>query len=326
MSLSHELFEAILGFLSLDDKQGQQSLRNCSLVAKSWVNPSRRYLFKTVEIQETTCKSWLDTISPVNDELLQHVRSLSYIADNTAWRHNLRSDHCANVLRDYLPSFHKLQHLSLSSMHIRSGVSRHIEVFSAFRHTLSQLTLKYCNVTISALVALINYFSSLDRLNLCCLFHQVDGEPLCPRSHSLIRKLHISDFHGDGHDILDQLSELGPAFDELVIDGSSKILLPTLNHIVASLGVNVKRLRLLQTFLVCTYITRVRGPLNLTPYSYRSLKRRVYTALSLPGAPGIRVGCDASGDQGSKLPFFCHLHQRSKGHSRLPELSLELMV
>ena len=88
--------------------------------------------------------------------------------------------------------------------------------------------------------------------NLCCLFRQVDGEPLCPRSRSLLRELHISDFHEDGHGILDQLSELGLAFDELVIDGSSQVFLPTLNHIVASLGVNIKRLRLLRTFLICT--------------------------------------------------------------------------
>ena len=184
-------------------------------------------------------------VRPANDELLQHVRSLPYIVDNTAWRYNFRPDHRIDVLRDYLLSFHKLQHLPLPSVHIQSGVPRHVEIFSAFRQTLSQSTLKYRNVTIS-------YFSNLDCLNLRRLFHKVDGEPLCPRFCSLIRKLHISDSHEDGHGILNQLSELGPAFHELVIDGSSQILLPTLSRIVASLGVNIKRLRLLRTFLICT--------------------------------------------------------------------------
>ena len=244
-SLPHELLDEILSYLSPDDEQGRRSLRNCSLVAKSWTNPSRRHFFKTVEIWETTLQSWLDTIPPGNDELLQHVRSLSYIA---TWR----PAHRIKVLQDYFPSLYRLQHLSLSSVHIPSDISRQVEMFSAF-DALSHLTLKYCKVTISALVTLINCFSNLDRLDLNHLLHEMDGKPSSPLSRPLIRKLHLSGFPKDGLGILYQLSELGPAFDELVIDCWSRVPRPILSSIVDSLGINAKCIRLLRFSGMCTY-------------------------------------------------------------------------
>ena len=259
MSLPRELLDEVFDYLPLDDEQDQQSLRNCSLVAKSWTNPSRRRLFKTVEIREANIQSWLDTIPPTNDELLRHVCSLSYVTRNalpgTAWRPKGRVD----VLRDYLPSFHCLQHLSLSSRCIRSDISQQIEIFSAFRHTLSRLDLKYSTVTMSALVALINFFPNLDRLDLRYILEEVDGEPASPLCRPLIRKLHIFGFYEHGLGVLDQLSELGLVFEELDVDGSSHMSLSTLSGIVDSLGVKVKRLKALRTYRVgnCMYIMRV---------------------------------------------------------------------
>ena len=62
MNLPQELLEEILSHLPLEDEQGKQSLQKCSLVAKSWVNPSQRRLFETVEIQDKTLNLWLDDI------------------------------------------------------------------------------------------------------------------------------------------------------------------------------------------------------------------------------------------------------------------------
>ena len=247
MSLPQELIDEILDYLPLDDEQDQQSLRNCSLVAKSWTNPSRRRLFKIVEIGETNIQSWLDTIPPANNELLRHARSLYYITNAASWS-DRQAKHRIDVLRDYLPSFHHLQHLSLSSMHIPSDISQQIEIFSAFRHTLSRLGFNCCTVTISAIVALINFFPNLHRLDLRYILEEADGEPASPLCRLLIRKLHISSFHDRGLGILDQLSELGLVFKELtVIEWSAKTALRILSRIVDSMGVNVKRLRLLRS-------------------------------------------------------------------------------
>jgi len=244
MSLPHELLDEILSYLQINRKQDQQSLRNYSLVAKSWINPSRRHLFEAVEIRETTLQSWLDNISPANDELLQHVRSLSYHTYTIAWQDRQRPVHRVDVLQDYLPSLHRLQHLSLSFIRIPSDISRQVEMFSAFRHTLSRLSLRHCSVTISALVNLINCFSNLDCLDLGYLLHEVDGEPPSSLSRPLIRELCISEIHKDDLWILNQLSGLGQVFDKLVIKRLSRTPPRTLSLIADSLGVNAKCIRL----------------------------------------------------------------------------------
>ena len=260
--IPQELIDEIIGHIPSCDcnEQDQHSLRNCSLVAKSWTNPSRKRLFRTVEIRGTTFQSWLDTIPPANTELLRHVRSLSYITCAA-----LPGTGCVDVLRDYLPSFRRLHHLTLSSMHIPSSdISQQIEIFSAFRHSLSRLSLQYCTVTISALVVLINFFPGLDHLDLCNVLHEADGEPPSPLCRPFIRKLRISRFYEDGLGILNQLPELGLVFEELIVDGwSLKIGFHTLSHIVDTLGVNVKRLRLLRSgackeCVMCMYIMRTR--------------------------------------------------------------------
>jgi len=244
MSLPHELLDEIFSYLPLNCKGDQ---RNYSLVAKSWTNPSRRLLFRTVIIRATALRSWLDTISPANKELLQHVRSLYYVTDTVAWRNGGRPAHRIDDLQDYLPSFHQLQHLTLSSMHISSDISQRIEIFSAFQYTLSSLSLKHCNITISALVTLINFFSNLDRLNLSLLLHEADGEPPAPLSRPLIRNLHISDPKNDDLGILNQLSELGPVFDKLIIGTWSPSPPRAFSLITDSLGVNAKRIRLFRS-------------------------------------------------------------------------------
>ncbi|KAF9647249.1 hypothetical protein BDM02DRAFT_2735437 [Thelephora ganbajun] len=246
MNLPQELLDEILSYLSSNDKQDQQSLRNHSLVAKSWVNPARRRLFRTVEIRERTLLLWLDTIPPTNKELLQHIRSLSYVTNTTAERATWRPEYRTSVLRDYLPSLHQLRHLSLSSMHISSDIAQQVDIFSAFRHTLSRLSLDYCNVTISALITLINHFPSLDWLDLNRPSYEVDGEPVSPVSRPLIRKLHISDVRGSGFDLLDELSGLGPVFDEIVVGGWLQGYSHVLGLILGAVGVKAKRLRLLR--------------------------------------------------------------------------------
>ena len=259
MSLPQELIDEIVGYIPLCDKR---SLRNCSLVAKLWTNPSRRRLFQAVEIRDTTFQRWLGTILPANTEFLRPVRSLSYITTAAPWS-DRQAKYRVDVLQDCLPSFRRLQHLSLSSMHIPSSdISQQIKIFSAFRHSLSHLSLQHCTVTIRALVALINFFPGLDRLDLCSITHEADGKPASPLCRPLIRKFHISSFDNPDLEILDQLSELGLVFEELIVGGwSSKIGLYTLSRIVNSLGANVKCFRLLRwetrrKCVGCMYITR----------------------------------------------------------------------
>jgi len=253
MSLPQELLDKILSHLHSDDKRDEhRTLRNCSLVAKSWVHPARRRLFKTVEIREKNLQSWLDSIPPANEGLLQHIRSLSYVTEIALLQAaTARPTYCA--LQAYLPSLPQLQHLSLCFMKIPSGISRQIEMFSAFRHTLLRLSFCYCTVAIGALGTLLNYFPSLNHLNLANVFwNEVDATPVPPLSHPLIEELCISGFDENHFGLLNQLSKLGLVFGEVVLDRYQMGRPRTLERAVNAVGINAKRLRLMdRSEIVC---------------------------------------------------------------------------
>ena len=124
MSFPQELIEEILSYLSSRDKR---SLRNCSLVAKSWINPSRRRLFKTVVIGTRDLQSWLDKISPSNTELLCHVRSFCF--SGLDWSSFARFTDIKD-LYVYFRSFRRLHTIRLSGVHVLSDVPERIEMFS----------------------------------------------------------------------------------------------------------------------------------------------------------------------------------------------------
>jgi len=75
MDLPQELIDEIIDHVLSD---GEESLRNCSLAARSWIHPSQRRIFESVTtLGAARLKLWLNTISPTNVKILQHVRSLS---------------------------------------------------------------------------------------------------------------------------------------------------------------------------------------------------------------------------------------------------------
>ena len=259
MCLPQELVDEILSYLSLDDERGERSLQNCSLVAKSWIGPSRRHLFETVAIQEPGLKSWLDSIPPANDGLLRHVRSLSLTLPPGAWPADFYPVHRIDVFQDYFPSFHQLRHLSLSFVHLPSDISQQVGLFSAFRHTLSRLSLDDCKITISALGTLINCFPYLNRLDLGRIIHEVDDEPASPVSRPLIEQLYVSEVHWDGMHFFDQMSEIGLGFEEVVFIERPFVRPELVERVADTVGVSVKCLKLLQPLLSCACITRQVG-------------------------------------------------------------------
>jgi len=250
MDLPQELLDKILSHLPPYDERDERTLRNCCLVAKSWVHPARRLLFETVELQEKNLQSWLDSIPTTNEGLLQHVRSLSCITNigNLEYR--------IDMIQDYFPSLCQLRHLSLSSVHLPLDFSQQVEVFSAFKYTLLRLSLNYCEVTISALVTLISCFPNLNHLDLTHLLrHKMDTKIAPPLSRPRVGKLYIAEFYGDLLGLLDQLSELGLAFDEIVVGGRSGVTTYALSRIVNAMGKTVKRLRLPDYFSGRMYLT-----------------------------------------------------------------------
>jgi len=235
MDLPPELLDEIISHVPSNDK----TLRNCSLVARPWVYPSQKRIFKVIDIwRNSHLKSWLEAISPTNVDVLRHVCSLTCKIPST-----LDSLHPPiDLLRDYSPSFRQLERLTFFTGILPSPAQ--IGTYSAFQHTLSHLSLWCCSVTATGLVILVNYFPNLTHLELADLSCMVDGQPTPPFFRPL-QKLTITEFcTEDGLDFLDQLMGLRPQCDEVSI-GVFRDSCPSLaQHVINGVEASIQRLNL----------------------------------------------------------------------------------
>ena len=238
MDLPPELLDEIVSHIATDDKE---SLRSCSLVAKSWVYPSRRRIFEIVDTwKDAHLKSWLGAISPTNVEVLQHVRSLRC---NCQIAKPLSSSHRpADLIRDYSPSFRRLERLTLIQGRFTSITQ--IGTPSAFQHTLSYLCLWCCSVTGSMITTVVNYFPKLAHLDLINLYHEADDQPIPPFSRPL-RKLSIAEFpNRNSLKLLDRLMQLRPQCDEVTVEMLLSSSPSLAQRVIHGVGASIKRLNL----------------------------------------------------------------------------------
>ena len=233
MYLPPELLDEIISHIAPDDNE---SLRSCSLVAKSWIHPSRRRLFESVDIWgDTRSKLWCGTISPTNVGVLQHVRSL-FCQITNAPESTGGSTGSVDILRDYSLSFHQLGRLTLFSGCLPSFAQ--IGTPPAFQRTLSYLCLWSCNVIVRALVTFVNYLPNLAHLDLIELSHNRDDQPTPPFSRPL-QKLSITE---GSLSLIDQLMGLRPQCDQVTV-GVFWFPCPLLaQHAIDGVETSIKRL------------------------------------------------------------------------------------
>ena len=231
--LPQELLEEILSYLSSDDSR---SLRSCSLVSKSWLDPSRRFLFSSVWIDTAAYQSWLDNISPKNPELLRHVRSLEYFTERP---HACALHSAVYSLLDYLPSLSQLRTLALRNMDVEARIPDNLEIFFAFQHTLSSLTIAKGSITLRAFIAIVGYFPNLSHLEVQRLSFQTDNQPIPQVPHALHGRL-VVELFGTGGLVAftDKLYELKPGYEELVIRGAYR------DRLAAAVESSLKYLRI----------------------------------------------------------------------------------
>ena len=233
MSLPPELLDEIFSYLPLD--YCKRPLRECSLVSKSWLEPSRRRLFSSVSINSFTYQPWLDNISPENIGLLRHVRSLTYSTEPYG-----RLDNPPGVynLRDYFPSFRQLTTLTLWCMEIEETIPDHLEIFSAFQYTLLSLSLDDVSITWSAFVALVGCFPRLRRLKIKETDFEADDGPVPELPHALHGGLVVDLSEGDAELFADRFPRLRQEYERFEIcEGYEP-------RLVAAVEVNVKSLKI----------------------------------------------------------------------------------
>lgn len=236
MDLPQELIDEIICNLASD----VPSLLSCSLVAKSWIHPSRKWLFKDVLISKDTRQRWLDRIPPRNVELLQNIRSFTYASGSSVWHTFI--PYRIETFRRYLPSLRHLESLGLTSMSMGSDAPQMVGLFSAFQHTLSALYLNNCHIIPSALVILVNYFPLLTNLALHSLKYVVDDDPVPRLARPLRGRLAITYCSPKDQALFNQLTNPPPELDELVL---CRVNMPAFyNIILGADGGSTKRLKM----------------------------------------------------------------------------------
>ena len=210
------------------------------MVATLWVYASQKRLFESVITLPGDLRTWLDRVSQENGALLGHVRHLTCRKEclYTLWP--IEPTH--NSLRDQLRSLRQLRHFDLSLTTFILSL-RELELFSAFKLTLTHITLSYCHISNSILVALINYFPKLDCLclkGISCLDSH-DQASLLPRRP--LKKLRIDEGLGNFPDLLEELSKVH--FDEVALE-TAFLRHSFADRVVRAFGAGIKCLRMSQ--------------------------------------------------------------------------------
>ena len=242
MTLPLELVDEVLDYLPPDN----ESLRNCSLVAKSWLRPSRQRLFENLFIQDAECQSWLDNIPPTNIELLQHVRSFCFASSDPWGRDSPPHEYIdINNLYVYFPSFHRLHTISLSNARISPDIPERMDMFSPCQHVLSSLILADVSLPWRSFIALIDYFPNLRNLGLSYISFEDDNRDSPPLSRPLHGKLCFYMSQVAAIAAFSGWLSTGPRveYDELVADVGYFSATHS-RRIITACGKSLKRLRL----------------------------------------------------------------------------------
>ena len=171
-----ELVEDIFNYLQHD----KETLATCTLVVKSWIYPSRKHLFASVNLTSETYGMWQESFPSKRAELVRHVRALT----------------CSRFTRlcashgDYLVSLPHLQRLALRQFTYLGTNTP--ELFLAFQNTLFSLSIYRVTLTLGTFVKLVDYFPNLRELYFSESSFIDDFQPTPPFSRPPRGKLHLS--------------------------------------------------------------------------------------------------------------------------------------
>lgn len=183
MTLPPETLDKIFEHIPTNGK-GRQTLTACALVATWWVGPSQRRLFSSVSIYERNYKRWMESVvlSGPNAHLLGYARSLWHchvldpMADHKYPMRDLPQD--SGKYLSTLCNIHSLTLFNARVEHISEDLFH--TCFSAFRGTLTYLSLESFATSFSAFVILVDYFPNITTLRFTSFALGPDEGPVPP--------------------------------------------------------------------------------------------------------------------------------------------------
>ena len=152
-----------------------------------------------------------------------------------------------------LRNLHSLKLYNIRLEHISGDKFR--TYFSAFRETLTSLSLENFATSFSAFVTLVDYFPNVTTLQLRLVEPEPDEGPVPSLSRPLQGKLHVHEVHVNYLKFFNQFAQLELEYEELVIDTSLSTPAGTL-FVESALRISpstVKSLRLTMADLECGY-------------------------------------------------------------------------
>ena len=230
--LPPEILDKILEYISAN-WEGRPTLVACALVATGWTGPSQRRLFSTVSIGEGSYQRWMNGVilSGSKTRFLRYVRSMV---------HSLRD--CG----EFFSALHNLRSLTLYNLQ-RIRTEEIPACFSAFRETLTDLSLCDFTTSFSAFVTFVDYFPNVTTLRLGPSRLVPDERPVPPLSRPLRGKVWVRAVRFGCCNLLNRLADLDLEYDELFAEacgegrGGREIIMETILRISPG---TVKYLRL----------------------------------------------------------------------------------
>ena len=159
---SSEILDGILEHIPAN-AEGRPTLIACALMATWWTTPSRRRIFSWVAIHERDSPRWTCGVvsSRSKAHLLEYVGSLLYYPH---LKYQMRS--LAAYSGKYFPAPCNLHSPTLFTIRIEHISEEFHICFSAFRETLTYLSLDTFTTSFNAFVALVDYYPNITTLQL----------------------------------------------------------------------------------------------------------------------------------------------------------------
>ena len=248
VTLPPEVLDKILEHIPTH-RYGRPTLIACALVATWWTGPSQRRLFSSAYVQTENHQQWVDgvALSGSKAHLLQYVRSFQHFRRlGKGIKYPIQD--FPKEPGEYFSALRNIHSLELGDIKIERFNKELETCFSAFRETLTTLTLKLFTTSFSAFVSLIDYFPNITTLQLGILGLEPDEGPVPSLSRPLRGKIRILPPHRSSSYLMfiDRLAGLDQEYEELVINPTSVPLrIEFLERILQFSTSTVKYLRLL---------------------------------------------------------------------------------
>ena len=236
----------ILEQIPANDEE-RPTLIACALVAIWWTGPSQRRLFSSVDIHEVNYERWMNgaVLSGSKTRLLGFVRSLSYLRGFSYPMRDLVQD-----FGEYFSALRNLHSLTLFNTTVEHLSEEEFRTcFSAFRETLTCLSLDTIATKFSAFVALVGYFPNITSLKLNSFALEPDEGPVPSLTQPLRGKLRIR-VQVDSPEFFDRFAKLNLEYEELVL-GRCCITLMETKSLGSALRISASTVKFLR--LTCQF-------------------------------------------------------------------------